>query len=378
MIYLDNAATTYPKPECVYQSLDYANRNYAYNAGRGNYFESNKAFTIIDDARDSVASIVRLNKNSVYFSSSATEALNQIIYGLPLEDGDTVFISPFEHNAVVRPLYQLKKRIDFNIELIPFDSITWEIKEKELINILSKKKPKAIFITQISNVTGYKLPYERIFSISKQICNSINILDSAQAFGILPIKISNVDYIVFAGHKSLYSSFGIAGFIQVKKDVLSVVKAGGTGSDSKNVYMADQGCNKFEAGSMNVVAATGLIKSIEWLKKIDVASHEDALTKYAIEKLSLLNGVELFIPSSKEVFGIISFAIKNYISEDVGTILYDEYSICCRTGYHCAPFIHDFIHSNQYGGTIRVSFSFFNTKQDIDNLILGIKSILGE
>ena len=229
MIYLDNAATTFPKPECVYKELDYANRYYAFNAGRGNYNESNNAYSIIDKARDSVAGIVGLDKASVIFSSSATEALNQIIYGLPLKDGDTVLISPFEHNAVVRPLYQLKKQKDFSIEMIPFESKTWELDIKEYVNLISTKKPKVIIVSQISNVTGYKLPYETIFSFAKQYANSITILDAAQGYGILPIDTTSVNYIVFAGHKSLYSSFGLSGFLQVKEDVLSIVKAGGTG-----------------------------------------------------------------------------------------------------------------------------------------------------
>lgn len=378
MIYLDNAATTFPKPECVYKELDYANRYYAFNAGRGNYNESNNAYSIIDKARDSVAGIVGLDKASVIFSSSATEALNQIIYGLPLKEGDTVLISPFEHNAVVRPLYQLKKQKDFSIEMIPFESKTWELDIKEYVNLISTKKPKVIIVSQISNVTGYKLPYETIFSFAKQYANSITILDAAQGYGILPIDTTSVNYIVFAGHKSLYSSFGLSGFLQVKEDVLSIVKAGGTGSDSRNLFMADNGVYKFEAGSFNVVAAAGLIKSIEWLKNTDILNYENQLTQYALEKLYGCNGIKLFIPSSKDIFGVISFAIPGFVSEDVGTILYDEFGICCRTGYHCAPFVHDFIHSIQYGGTIRVSFSYFNTKRDIDNLVLGIKSVLGD
>lgn len=375
MIYLDNAATTYPKPDCVYEALDFANRNLAFNAGRGNYRESEKAFTLITDARTAVASLVNKRGESVIFSSSATEALNQIIYGLPLAEGDTVYISPFEHNAIVRPLFHLKKRVGINIEILPFDKDCWEVDLRLLNNRFALSHPKAILISQVSNVTGYCIPYEEIFSLGHKY-NSINVLDSSQSYGIIPIIDADTDYIVFAGHKSLYASFGVAGFIQMNKDKLGAVKAGGTGSDSLNVLMSESGSAKFEAGSMNTVAIAGLLRSIEWLKKTPILEKEKELTEYAIDRLSSIDGIVLFLPPEKEVIGVISFAIPGYRAEDIGTILYDEFSICCRTGYHCAPFVHELIGSIEYGGTVRASFGYFTTKKDIDSLAYGIQSIV--
>ena len=125
MIYLDNAATTYPKPEAVYEAVNFASRNLAFNAGRGGYEEARTASKVINDARSSVASLIKTNSENVVFTSSATESLNLIINGLSIETGDVVYISPFEHNAIVRPLYLLKEKIDFQIEILPFDKINW-------------------------------------------------------------------------------------------------------------------------------------------------------------------------------------------------------------------------------------------------------------
>ena len=197
MVYLDNAATTYPKPEVVYRALDEANRTLAFNAGRGSYKESSEAFQLIEKTREKVGSIVGKDKSSVIFASSATEALNQIIYGLSLKEGDTVLVSPFEHNAVMRPLHLLEKNIGIKIEQIPFCLDTWELEIEKFQSIVALRRPKAVFVSQISNVTGYLLPYKEIFEITSE--TAINVLDASQGFGIVPIKDKkNIDYVVFA------------------------------------------------------------------------------------------------------------------------------------------------------------------------------------
>lgn len=375
MIYLDNAATTYPKPECVYQALDYANRNNAFNSGRGSYKESADAEKIIMDTRNALSSLVKKNEDSVVFASSATEALNQIIYGLPLKQGDIVLVSPFEHNAVVRPLHLLEKTRGIEVVQIPFDRKTWKLDEMEYVNLLAMKKTKAVFVSQISNVTGYLIPYWEVFKLAKEH-SVITILDASQGFGIVPIHdTSSIDFLVFAGHKSLYASFGVAGFIICGKDILTSVKAGGTGSDSLNLDMANSGAKKYEAGSSNIVAIAGLNASICWLKDQQIEQHEKELTAYLIKRLRGLNNMKLYVPESEEVFGIVSVSVDGYSPSDVGTILYDEYGIAVRTGFHCAPYIHQFIGSELVGGTVRVSLGAFSTISDIDSLICALETL---
>ena len=374
MIYLDNAATTYPKPEGVYNALDYANRNLSFNAGRGEYPEAIKAFSSIQTARERVASFVDANPQKVVFTSSATEALNMIIGGLEFSPGETVYISPFEHNAIVRPLKALEQK-GLGVAVIPFDRETWKPDLNALRDQFALRPPKAIFLSQVSNVTGYKLPFELLFALAKEY-SAVTILDCAQAYGIVPLRQDNIDYVVFAGHKSLYGPFGVGGFILLSNHEIAPTKFGGTGSDSLNPSMPTDAPGKYEAGSPNVVAIAGLIESINWLKKQDIYEHEKKLTIYAIEQLSKIEKVKLFLPADiTNIIGIVSFAVEGYSPEDVGSILSSEYNILLRTGYHCAPLVHDFIGSRKCGGTVRASLSAFTSSEDIDALVAAIKTL---
>ena len=375
MIYLDNGATTYPKPECVYKALDKANRN-AFNTGRGSYKVAREATKVIDEVRNKIMAINGIANANVIFTSSATSALNNLIFGIDILEGDNIYISPFEHNSVIRPLEELRVKKNINVITIPFLKDTWDVDIDKLKNMFALKKPKAIIISHISNVTGLILPYEIIFEESAKY-KAINILDSSQGYGIVKIEnLNNINYIVFAGHKSLYGSFGIAGYIKLKQDKLKKTIFGGTGSDTMNPKMLDKYPDGYEAGSPNIVGISSLKASLEWLEATDVYKHEKELTAYLIEKLKSINKINLYLPDNLEkIFGIVSFNIDGYKSLEVGNILDDEFDICVRTGFHCAPLIHDFLSSLDYGGTVRISLGYFNTKKDIDDLINALKTL---
>lgn len=375
MIYLDNSATTFPKPKEVYEALDYANRNLAFNAGRGSYKKAQEALKIINETREEIASLVNLSYKDVAFLSSATECLNIIINGLKFEDGDVVYISPFEHNAIVRPLYELQKQKNIEIIIIPFNKETWLPDLKKFEEMLAIKKPRAVFVSQISNVTGLMLDYMSIFDLAKKY-NSITVLDSAQAFGIINPNLKFTDFCVFAGHKSLYTSFGVAGIISKKFELIKNTKSGGNGSDSLNHYMPDYGYERIEAGSPNIIAIYGLLESLKWLKKEDIFEKDIEITRYAISELRKCDKIHLYIPiDTTNVLGIISFNVDGYQPEEVGEILSNEFDICVRAGFHCSPFVHEFIRSDVFGGTIRVSFGAFNSKKEIDLLIYALKTL---
>lgn len=375
MIYFDNAATTYPKPEEVYIALDKANRN-AFNTGRGSYKCAREASEIKEAVRNKILNINKIKNAKVVYTNSATTALNDLIFGINLKENDYIYISPFEHNSIIRPLEELKKRIKINIEILPFDKQTWKPNYDKINDMFAIHNPAAVFLSQVSNVTGYILPYNEIFELTKKY-NSINILDSSQGYGIVPINnTENINYIVFAGHKSLYASFGIAGYIKLKNDKLKQSIFGGTGSDTMNPNMPDTIPDGYEAGSPNIVSISALDASIDWLNTVDIYEHEKELTKYLIDKLKKTKNVHLFIPDDNDViFGMVSIGIRNYLSDDVGSILDDEYNICVRTGYHCAPLVHDFIESLEYNGTVRISLNYFNTKNDVDLLISALESL---
>ena len=370
MIYFDNAATTYPKPQCVYDALNEGSHKYMFNAGRGSYAAAKETFKMIDATREKVATVISANKEKVIFTSSATESLDNIIYGLQLKEGDNVYVSPFEHNAVVRPL----KSLNVNLIIIPFDKETWQLKLEELNDIMLLKAPKCVIISHISNTTGFELPYEEIFEKSKKF-GSINVLDSAQGFGVYPINKKNIDYLVFAGHKSLYGSFGVAGFIKLSNDELKPYKIGGTGSDSLNFNMPAELPNRYEAGSMNSLAIYSIFSSIDFLKKSNFVEIKHDLSDYLIKSLEKLDNVIIYCPKDYVTRGIVSFNVSGYTADEVGTILSEDFDICVRTGYHCCPFVHEFIDSLKYSGTVRVSLSGFNTKEEIDTLINALKEM---
>lgn len=375
MVYLDNAATTYPKPEEVLIALDNANRN-AFNSGRGSYKESRQASELKEMVRKKILELNNIKSGNVVYSSSATESMNDIIFGLNVNSGDNIYVSPFEHNSIIRPLEELRKQKGINVITLPFDEKSWEIDHKKISDMFTLHKPSAIFLSQISNVTGFILPYNDIFNLASKY-NSINVLDAAQGYGIVKIdNYTNIHYIVFAGHKSLYASFGIAGYIKLKNDILLKHKFGGTGSDTMNPNMLDVFPDGYEAGSTNIVAISGLNASIDWILKNDIYVQELELTRYLIKELSSIKKIKLFLPQAyNNIFGVVSIGVDGYMSEDVGRILDDEFEICVRTGYHCSPLIHEFIGSNEYLGTVRVSLSYFTTKEHIDYLIQALKTL---
>jgi selenocysteine lyase/cysteine desulfurase len=375
MIYFDNAATTFPKPESVYLELDKINRTAAFNAGRGESAESEMASDLVQKARKAVASFIpQIDPSRVVFTSSATEALNLLILGMDLADGDTVYISPFEHNAIVRPLKRLEKEKGIRIEVIPFDKNTWSLDLNALRQAFVLRKPSAVFLSQISNVTGYALPYKQIFQMSKQY-SAINVLDAAQGYGVFPVSDWDLcSYIVFAGHKSLYGSFGVAGFLVVDDHNLAVIKSGGTGSDSLNPEMPEQLPGRYEAGSLDVVAIASLIPSIQFLHSHDVAKNETELSEYFKTELKKLPEITVYCPEGVVSHGIVSFDVAGHSSEEMG-ILLGEKGFSVRTGYHCAPLVHEFISSLRYLGTVRCSFGAFNNKKEVDFLVAELKKI---
>lgn len=374
MIYLDNAATTYPKPNEVYEALDFAQRNLSFNAGRGSYKQSRDCLLVLEQLRKEIASICNGDYRDVVLLSSATEALNIIINGLDLKDGMNVYITPFEHNAIIRPLYNIKKYVKINILVLPFDKETWEPELSKIENMFALNNPDVVFSSQISNVTGLMINYSPIFELAKKF-KSKTVLDAAQGYGIIDINTKDTDFIVFAGHKSLYGPFGIGGFVNLSDTCLKITKSGGTGSDTLNHDMPNSKYERYESGSPNVPAAYGVLQGIKWLKNNSVLSNKKTLTKYLIDSLESINKITVYVPKNKEkVFGIVSIAVDGYAADEVGNILADEYNICIRTGFHCAPLIHEFINSTNNGGTARISISNFTTCDEIDKLIEALKT----
>lgn len=381
MIYLDNAATTFPKPECVYAAADDCMRNLAVNAGRGTYRSARKAAELIADTRMLLAELVSCaDPNNVIISPSATIAMNMVLNGLQYSANTVVYVSPFEHNAVMRPLHQLSKQYGFSIELLPFDSTTQELDAERMHNQFIIKHPDLVILNHVSNVTGTILPINEIFSEAKQY-DAVTVLDTAQSLGLIPIclKKQPIDFLVFAGHKNLYGSFGSGGFIKASNIPLKTYIAGGTGSDSLNLDMPEGLPDRYEPASNDITAIAALKASLEWMRQIElaqIAEHKRMLTQYLVDRLSEIPSIQLYLPKKREHhISIVSFTHSDYRPNELADILDGDFDIAVRSGYHCAPYVHDLIGTRALGGTVRVSFGYFNTTNDIDMLIQALEEL---
>lgn len=380
MIYLDNAATTFPKPGVVYDAMDKINREGAVNAGRGSYKLALDASKLIAETKELLRRLINTDISSaVIFAPSVTIAMNQIVNGLRLRDKAVVYLSPYEHNAVARSVHELAKKKGLIVKEIPINS-DLEIDLEKMKYEFVKDRPDAIFCTHVSNVTGYILPVKEIFEESKKY-DCINILDSAQSLGLVEIQanLMKIDIIAFAGHKTLYGPLGIGGFINISGIPLDVFISGGTGSDSLNLEMPDGKESKYESASCNIVAVAGLNAALKVIDPVFCMRWEKELSDYLIDQLYSMKKIKVYLPGNqKQHVGIVSFVVQGFSSEDIGIILDEDFDIAVRTGYHCAPFIHKYLRDTGNQGTVRVGLGQFSTMNDIDKLIAGLKEIIDE
>ncbi len=388
MIYLDNAATTYPKPEEVYEKMDMLTREMSVNAGRGSYELARKATDVINGTRAKIAEFFGAEDvNDVVFTSSATEAANRVLLGYDFKENMTVYVSPYEHNAVMRTLEAVRKKTGIQIKLLATDNKGYlDIEEIEYQFMCDE--PDFVCINMASNVTGYILPFEKIAHMAKEYV-AVVFADAAQAAGNIKINLkeTDIDILIFAGHKSLYGLFGVGGFVTNSRiferdKKLNPVIFGGNGEDSLNLDLPETGISKYEVGSLNVPAIGALKYGIDSIETDfnEIRQHEDKMFRYMLEKIEKLDGIIIFQkPEKEEEFenhiAVISAAFEKYASDDAGTILDGEYNIAVRTGYHCAPLVHDVIGSKKYGGTIRISIGRYTTKEDIDRLVYAFENM---
>ena len=375
MIYLDNAATTFPKPETVYRKMDWANRNIAVNAGRGSYKVAQEASNLIENTRKKLVEVVH-GIGIAVLTSSATASMNIILNGLDFARGDVIYVSPYEHNAVARTLHRIAKEKEVGVVELPLkDNMEIDIEKTKYMFI--KDKPKCVCCTHVSNVTGYILPAKEIFELAKSY-NAITVLDAAQSYGLVDINLREykADFIVFAGHKTIYGPIGVSGFIDNSAIDLKPYFVGGTGSESLKLDMPKGRPEKYEAASKDMVAIAGMHEALAVLNRQKNYEWEKKLTDYTVEKLKSVKNVLLYIPEESERhIGVVSFNVMGYKSEDIGMILDQDFDIAVRTGYHCAPFIHKYLNDESYLGTVRVGLGQFNTKEDINQLVDAIREL---
>jgi len=380
-IYLDNAATTFPKPPCVVKAVTDCMENYAVNAGRGVYPLGHKADEVIFETRKKVASLLTYPKGQVIFSYSATFAINQVLLGINWKANDVIYTTPFEHNSVARVLYHLENVFGVKVIIIPVNSKTFEYDIDALRQKFMQIPPTAVVMTHVSNVFGLITPVISIAEMAKAY-SSIIVVDGAQGGPLLPLEDTRglIDFYIFSGHKTFYGPFGIAGFVITGNVPLKPIIFGGTGSHSELMSMPTDLPFGQESGSPNIVAIAGLNAACDWLCETGtnyIREHEKSLLRYVVEGLAdFSDDVRLYVHNDlNNHLGTLSFTIDGYKAQEIGMILSQEYHISTRTGLHCAPQAHKFLGTVPHG-TIRVGFGFFNNKDDCNQLIDAIKSIV--
>lgn len=375
MIYLDNAATTFPKPSCVYDAINDCLRNYCANPGRAAHALSLQCELKIIECRERLAKLLNIdNPMRIVFTSNATEGLNIAIKGV-LNPGDHVITTMIEHNSVLRPLENLK-RIGIEITMLPVDLNGYVSLSRIKSSI--KKNTKALVINHGSNVLGTIQDIESIGNLAKSL-NILLIVDAAQTAGYVDIDVKrmNIDLLAFPGHKSLLGVQGTGGlYIREDLDIPSL-KEGGTGSISHSLIQPDFMPDKMESGTLNTPGIVGLGDGVKFILSkglINIRNHEISLMEQLTEELSKLSFLKLYgeLDASKKT-SVLSFNVDGFDSSEVGRLL-NEQNICIRSGYHCAPMIHKIIGTERIG-TVRVSPGYFNSHEDIENFIIAIKNI---
>lgn len=377
MIYLDNGATTFPKPDCVYDAMDAFARTEAVNAGRGAYRAARNAGKLVEETRGLLISLLDAREQaSVVFSPSVTIMLNQLILGQNWTEGAVAYVSPYEHNSVLRPLENVKKLYGISVRQLPLEE-SGAIDLAAAEALFSNAPPSFVAVSAVSNVTGYILPASSIFRLAKRY-KAFTLLDGSQAVGLIPLRFSQLhaDAVTFAGHKTLYGPFGIAGCLLKNNTELNAVLSGGTGSQSTKLDMPRSMPGKLECGSKDIVAIKGLCAALKWLQTVNPLKKEQELTRYLLSGLQTIPGIHLYTaPSPEAQAGVLSLNMDGFQCGETAAILDDKYDIAVRAGHHCAALIHEHLRDSEFRGTVRVSLSYFNSKADIDALVTGLRSI---
>lgn len=379
MIYLDNAATSFPKPELVYNAMMEAMREYGANPGRSGHKLALKAGRAIYETRELLANFFNIeDPMRIIFTSNATDGLNLAIKGL-LRPNDHVITTSMEHNSVLRPLKALENN-GVETSIIQCDE-TGSIDVKDIeANI--KTNTKLIVTTHASNVTGTIFPVKEIGSLAKRH-GIIYMVDVAQTAGVYDIDVidMNIDILAFPGHKSLLGPQGTGGVYIRQGLEISQMKEGGTGSRSDSLIQPDIYPDKFESGTPNMPGIVGLGAGIKYIldKGIEnIREHERKLAKTFIDGLREIDGIKIYGPCDIEKQApVISINIGEEDSSEVSYILDEVFNIAVRPGLHCAPLAHKTINCYEQG-CIRFSVGPFNTLNDIETAIFAIKTISKE
>ncbi|SKB82516.1 cysteine desulfurase family protein [Lachnospiraceae bacterium] len=369
MIYLNNAATSYPKPDIVINSI-----NNALNALPSGQFRSGGILSdddLFSECRKKLGLVLGIkDADRIFFSSGSTEGLNQILFGLGFR-ADEYMTTATEHNSVLRPLFNMGSGEPVIISCDENGIVSPENIRKSL-----NQNIKALVINHCSNVTGAVQDMEEIGRIAKEYGLRL-ILDCSQSAGCMEIRIDdwNVSACAFTGHKSLMGVQGTGGFYVKKGIELKPLTYGGTGRDSRVIKY--EGAYEYETGTRNAPGIAGLASALDFLLEtgIDIIEKKEReLTEFFVSEIKSIPGVRIYGEEIEKRGPVVSVGISGVKPSDAAYILQNGYGIVTRAGLQCAPLIHKYIGSGE-DGVLRLSFSYFTSKEELEAAIDGIKDI---
>jgi len=377
LIYLDNGATSYPKPEEVYTYMDYFYRNFGVNPGRSGYDLCMEAGEIVEATRKMLTDFFNgTDPDRLCFSYNATDALNLIIFGM-LKSGDHAISTMIDHNSVLRPLYHLSLA-GVSVDYVPFDGAGFV--DPDEIRKRFRPNTRLVIVSHASNVIGTVQPIREIGSACREAGIPFAI-DASQSAGKVNIDIKNqfLDVVAFTGHKSLLGPTGIGG-LYVREDVeIRHTRAGGTGVRSAVKTHLNEYPYRLEYGTPNVVGIAGLNAGMKWIlakRPETIHEHEMKLTRILRDGLRDIPGVTLYCADDlTNHISILTFNIDGLDAANVGTMLDVDHDIASRTGLHCAPLVHEQIGTDKIHGAVRFGIGPFNTEEHIKAAIKAVGEI---
>jgi len=380
IIYFDNAATSWPKPENVYRFMMEFYRSVGVNPGRSGFDLAIEAGSLVDNLRKRLTRFFGGDEDApqrLCFGYNATDALNLIIGGL-LREGDHVITTNLEHNSVIRPINHLVRDKSVQATFVPFDAAGF-VDPDEIARAI-RPNTRLVIVNHGSNVIGTVQPVEAI----GRICREREVtfaIDTSQTAGVIPINMKrmNVDVLAFTGHKSLMGSTGIGGLCVRKHIELRHTRAGGTGVNSIHPYHLDEYPWRMEYGTPNILGIASLWAGQDWLdeKGIEnIHAHEMKLAAKLVEGLRQIEGVTIYCCESLEHhLATVTMNIAGVEAGDVGTMLDIDHNTATRTGLHCAPLVHVQLGTAEVHGGVRFSIGAFNTAEQVDAVLAGVKRI---
>ncbi|MCL4807525.1 MAG: aminotransferase class V-fold PLP-dependent enzyme [Thermoanaerobaculia bacterium] len=380
LIYLDNGATSFPKPEEVYVAMDRFYRAYGVNPGRSGFDLCLEAGSLVDKTRKLLCSFFGgTDPNRLVFGYNSTDALNLAIFGL-VSPGDHVVTTHLEHNATLRPLWMLEHEHGVKVDWVDFEADGWVDPQK----VIEKITPgtKAVVMNHGSNVIGTLQDLAPIGKACRERGVHL-VVDVSQSGGAVAVKLDEVgaDVLCFTGHKSLMGPMGIGGMYVREGVEIRHTRAGGTGVKSAQRHHLDEYPYRMEYGTPNLPGIAGLSAGVSWVLGQGLESihaREMALWRKLRDGLNAIDGVILYcaddVPGRQRI-SVLSFNIEGLEAADTGTMLDVDHDIACRTGLHCTPMVHEHLGTDRIHGAVRFGIGPFNTEAHVDTAIGAVREI---